>query len=64
MARLARALGCSADYLSRRFHEERGVTLTAWITRERIYLAKDLLAARGARPSSSSRRSDSEPSAL
>ena len=32
VARLARALGCSADYLSRRFHEERGLTLTAWIT--------------------------------
>jgi AraC-like DNA-binding protein len=44
VARLARALGCSADYLSRRFHEERGVTLTAWITRERMDLAKDLLA--------------------
>jgi AraC-like DNA-binding protein len=44
VARLARALGCSADYLSRRFHEERGVTLTAWITRERMALAKDLLA--------------------
>lgn len=44
VARLARALGCSADYLSRRFHEERGLTLTAWITRERMDIAKDLLA--------------------
>ena len=44
VARLARALGCSADYLSRRFHEERGITLTAWITRERMDIAKDLLA--------------------
>lgn len=44
VARLARALECSADYLSRRFHEERGITLTAWITRERMDLAKDLLA--------------------
>ena len=44
VARLARALGCSADYLSRRFREERGLTLTAWITRERMELAKDLLA--------------------
>lgn len=44
VARLARALGCSADYLSRRFHEERGTTLTAWITRERMEIAKDLLA--------------------
>lgn len=44
VVRLARALGCSADYLSRRFHEERGITLTGWITRERIELARDLLA--------------------
>lgn len=44
VARLARALGCSADYLSRRFREERGLTLTGWITRERMELAKDLLA--------------------
>ena len=44
VARLARSLGCSADYLSRRFHEERSITLTAWITRERMNLAKDLLA--------------------
>jgi AraC-like DNA-binding protein len=44
VARPARALGCSADYLSRRFHEEREITLTGWITRERSELAKDLLA--------------------
>ena len=44
VARLARSLGCSADYLSRRFHEERGITLTAWINRERMDIAKDLLA--------------------
>jgi AraC-like DNA-binding protein len=44
VARLARALGCSADYLSRRFHEEREITLTGWITRERMELARDLLA--------------------
>jgi AraC-like DNA-binding protein len=44
VARLARALGCSADYLSRRFHEERDITLTGWITRERMELARDLLA--------------------
>jgi AraC-like DNA-binding protein len=44
VARLARSLGCSPDYLSRRFHEERGITLTAWITRERMDIAKDLLA--------------------
>ncbi|HEY5742518.1 MAG TPA: helix-turn-helix transcriptional regulator [Terrimicrobiaceae bacterium] len=44
VARLARALGCSADYLSRRFHQERGLTLTAWITRERMEIARDLLA--------------------
>ncbi|HEY5704331.1 MAG TPA: helix-turn-helix transcriptional regulator [Terrimicrobiaceae bacterium] len=44
VARIARALGCSADYLSRLFREERGITLTGWITRERMELAKDLLA--------------------
>ena len=44
VARMARALGCSADYLSRRFHGERGITLTGWITRERMELARDLLA--------------------
>lgn len=41
--RLASNLGCSADYLSRRFQMERGVTLTGWVARERVEMAKDLL---------------------
>ncbi|HKB58080.1 MAG TPA: helix-turn-helix transcriptional regulator [Lacunisphaera sp.] len=44
VARLARELGCSADHLSRHFHRERGLTLTAWITRERLTTAKEMLA--------------------
>ncbi len=44
VAQLAVALGCSADYLSRRFHEERGVTLVQWITRERVAMAREQLA--------------------
>lgn len=40
---LAAALGCSADYLSRKFHREKGQTLTTWIARERVALARDLL---------------------
>lgn len=43
VAGIASTLGCSADYLSRRFHEERGMTLGAWITRERLEMARDLL---------------------
>lgn len=44
VARLAASLGCSADHLSRRFHAERGVTLSQWIARERVAMARDLLA--------------------
>ncbi len=44
VARLAGALGCSPDYLSRRFHRERGSTLSGWIARERVAVARDLLA--------------------
>ncbi len=44
VAQIARGLGCSADHLSRRFHAERGLTLGAWIVRERVALARDLLA--------------------
>ncbi len=40
---IASTLRCSANYLSRRFHEERGMTLGAWITRERLEMARDLL---------------------
>ncbi len=43
VASIASTLRCSANYLSRRFHEERGMTLGAWITRERLDLARDLL---------------------
>ncbi|CAM3074767.1 helix-turn-helix transcriptional regulator [Rariglobus hedericola] len=42
--RLAASAGCATDTLSRQFHRERGVTLTTWITKERVTLAKDLLA--------------------
>jgi len=41
---LAASVGCAADTLSRQFHRERGVTLTTWISRERVALAKELLA--------------------
>lgn len=44
VARLAASVGCATDTLSRLFHRERGVTLTTWIARERVALAKDLLA--------------------
>lgn len=44
VVRLAEALGCSADYLSRRFRQEKGQTLTGWIARERVAAARDLLA--------------------
>jgi AraC-like DNA-binding protein len=43
VAGLAAILGCSADYLSRKFHSEKGQTLTTWIARERVALARDLL---------------------
>lgn len=40
---LASSLGCSADYLSRLFHQERRVTLNRWIVNERINMARELL---------------------
>ena len=43
VATLAVRVGCSADHLTRRFRAERGVALNAWITRERIDLACNLL---------------------
>ena len=43
VATLAARVGCSADHLTRRFRAERGVALNAWITRERIDLACNLL---------------------
>lgn len=42
--RLAASVGCATDTLSRQFHRERGVTLTTWIAKERVVLAKELLA--------------------
>jgi AraC-like DNA-binding protein/mannose-6-phosphate isomerase-like protein (cupin superfamily) len=41
---LAASVGCATDTLSRQFHRERGVTLTTWIAKERVALAKELLA--------------------
>lgn len=41
---IARKLGCSPDYLSRRFNAEHGMTLNVWIARERTQLARELLA--------------------
>ena len=41
---LAASVGCATDTLSRLFHRERGVTLTTWIAKERVALAKELLA--------------------
>ncbi|MET0262838.1 MAG: helix-turn-helix transcriptional regulator, partial [Rariglobus sp.] len=41
--RLAASVGCATDTLSRQFHRERGVTLTTWIAKERVALAKELL---------------------
>lgn len=44
LERLAASAGCASDTLSRQFHRERGVTLTTWIAKERVALAKELLA--------------------
>lgn len=44
VALVAQALSCSPDHLSRVFRAVHGVGLNAWITRERIQLACDLLA--------------------
>lgn len=41
--KIARDLGCSADYLSRRFHEECGVTLIHFLNEQRILMAKEAL---------------------
>jgi len=40
---IAGALTCTADHLSRQFHQTVGMKLMAWIARERIALAKNLL---------------------
>ncbi len=44
IAGVAKALGCSPDHLSRQFHRETGLNPSVWIARERITLARDLLA--------------------
>ncbi|MFA6959504.1 MAG: helix-turn-helix domain-containing protein [Opitutaceae bacterium] len=44
VGRLAASVGCATDTLSRQFHRERGVTLTTWIAKERVEMAKELLA--------------------
>lgn len=41
--KIARDLQCSADYLSRRFHEECGVTLIHFLNEQRILMAKESL---------------------
>lgn len=41
--RIAQALHCTPDHLSRQFHRTRQITLVQWITSERIRLAKSLL---------------------
>lgn len=43
VTRLASMLGCSADHLSRSYRRERGVTLSTWMTKERIVAAQQLL---------------------
>lgn len=44
VAGVAKALGVSPDHLSRQFHRETGLNPSVWIARERITLARDLLA--------------------
>ena len=44
VASIAARLGCSPDHLTRQFREERGLTLNAWIARERVQFAQELLA--------------------
>lgn len=41
---LARAAGCSADHLARRFRAETGSSVVAWVAGERVALAQRLLA--------------------
>jgi AraC-like DNA-binding protein len=44
VASLAARLGCSPDHLARCFRHDHGITPVAWITRERIELACEILA--------------------
>jgi AraC-like DNA-binding protein len=41
--KIARDLGCSADYLSRRFHQESGRTLIHFLNEQRVLMAKEAL---------------------
>lgn len=41
---LARAAGCSPDHLTRRFRAETGSSVVAWVTGERVAMARRLLA--------------------
>jgi len=43
VAILADFVRCSADYLSRLFHEEKKMTLSRWILQERVAMARELL---------------------
>ena len=43
VARLARAVRCSPDHLTRLFRRERGLSLQTWLLRERVSLARHLL---------------------
>lgn len=43
VARLAATLGCSADHLSRRFHDVMGATLTSRLNQTRLAHARELL---------------------
>jgi len=47
VASIASRLGCSPDHLTRRFRDGRGMALAAWITRERVDLACEILARPG-----------------
>ena len=43
IADLARQTGYSENYLSRKFRKEMGITLTEYVTRQRIESAKEML---------------------
>lgn len=40
---IARSLACTPDHISRQFHRFQGLTLTTWITQERVAMAQHLL---------------------
>ena len=43
VSKIARKIGCSADYLSHRYHQVHGQHLNHWITEQRMELACNLL---------------------